>query len=117
MTMVERMARTRRVVIREDARWKSGDRKPDAGKGGRPAELVVARGLGQVGGANEIGKLVDQAIDANPKSVQDFLAGKQAAAQSLVGQVMKLSRGKADPQLVGKMVAERLAAMKLATEK
>jgi aspartyl-tRNA(Asn)/glutamyl-tRNA(Gln) amidotransferase subunit B len=44
--------------------------------------------------------------------VQDFLAGKQAAAQALVGQVMKLSRGKADPQLAGKLVAEKLAARK-----
>ena len=81
-------------------------------KGGRPGELVAARGLGQIGGADEIGALVDQAIQANPKSVQDFLAGKQAAAQSLVGQVMKLSRGKADPQLAGKLVAERLAVRK-----
>jgi aspartyl-tRNA(Asn)/glutamyl-tRNA(Gln) amidotransferase subunit B len=81
-------------------------------KGGKPAELVAARGLGQMGGADEIGKLVDQAMAANPKSVQDFLAGKQAAAQALVGQVMKLSRGKADPQLAGKLVAEKLAARK-----
>ena len=57
-------------------------------------------------------ELVDQAMAANPKSVQDFLAGKQAAAQALVGQVMKLSRGKADPQLAGKLVAEKLAARK-----
>ena len=81
-------------------------------KGGRPAEWVAARGLGQVGGADEIGKLVDQALESNPKSVQDFLTGKQAAAQALVGQVMKLSRGKADPQLAAKLVAEKLAARK-----
>ena len=80
--------------------------------GGRPAELVAARGLGQMGGADEIVKLVDQAIAASPKTVQDFLSGKQAAAQSLVGQVMKLSRGKADPQLAAKIVAEKLAALK-----
>ncbi|MFZ4395989.1 MAG: Asp-tRNA(Asn)/Glu-tRNA(Gln) amidotransferase subunit GatB [Kiritimatiellia bacterium] len=81
-------------------------------KGGSPAGLVAARGLGQVGGADEIGRLVDQAMEANPKTVQDFLAGKQAAAQALVGQVMKLSRGKADPQLAGQLVAEKLAAQK-----
>ena len=86
-------------------------------KGGRPAELVATRGLGQIGNADEIGSWVDQILAENPKSVQDFLAGKQAAASFFVGQVMKRSRGKADPQLVGKMVAERLAAMKLATEK
>ena len=81
-------------------------------KGGRPADLVAARGLGQVGGADEIGRWVDQAIETNPKSVQDFLGGKQAAAQSLVGQVMKLSKGKADPQLAAKLVAEKLATRK-----
>jgi len=81
-------------------------------KGGRPAELVAARGLGQVGGADEIGRLVDQAIESSPRTVQDFLAGKQAAAQALVGQVMKLSRGKADPKLAGKLVVERLTAQK-----
>jgi aspartyl-tRNA(Asn)/glutamyl-tRNA(Gln) amidotransferase subunit B len=81
-------------------------------KGGSPAALVKARGLGQVGGAEEIGRLADQALDANPKIVQDFLAGKQAAAQALVGQVMKLSRGQADPQLAAKLVAEKLARRK-----
>ncbi len=80
--------------------------------GGSPGERVAARGLGQMGGTDEIGRLVDQAIEANPKTVQDFLAGRQAAAQSLVGQVMKLSRGKADPQLAGRLVAERLAERK-----
>jgi aspartyl-tRNA(Asn)/glutamyl-tRNA(Gln) amidotransferase subunit B len=82
--------------------------------GGRPADLVAARGLGQVGGADEVGRWADEAVAANPKTVQDFLAGKQAAAAFLVGQVMKLSRGKADPQLAGRLVAERLAARRAA---
>jgi aspartyl-tRNA(Asn)/glutamyl-tRNA(Gln) amidotransferase subunit B len=86
-------------------------------KGGRPAELVAARGLGQIGNADEIGSWVEQVLAENPKSVQDFLAGKQAAASFFVGQVMKRSRGKADPQLVGKLVADRLAMKKPATEK
>lgn len=81
-------------------------------QGGRPAEIVAARGLGQVGGAGEIAAWADQAIQANPRSVRDFLAGKQAAAQALIGQVMKLSRGKADPKLAARLVAEKLAAMK-----
>ncbi len=80
--------------------------------GGNPALLVTARGLGQMGDADEISRLVDQTLEANPRIVQDFLGGKQAAAQALVGQVMKLSRGKADPQLASKLVAEKLAARK-----
>jgi len=81
-------------------------------QGGSPKERVASRGLGQVGGAEEIASWAEQAIASNPKIVQDFLAGKQVAAQALVGQVMKLSRGKADPQLAGKLVFERLAARK-----
>ena len=53
---------------------------------------------------------VDQAIAANPGPVADFKAGKKAAAGFFVGQVMKLSKGKADPKIVGKLVAQKLAA-------
>ena len=54
---------------------------------------------------------VDQAIAANPGPVADFKAGKKAAAGFFVGQVMKLSKGKADPKLVGPLVAKKLAAL------
>ena len=53
---------------------------------------------------------MDQAIAANPGPVADFKAGKKAAAGFFVGQVMKLSKGKADPKIVGKLVAQKLAA-------
>lgn len=78
-------------------------------QGGMPAALVQARGLGQVSDTAALERLVEQAIAENPKSVADFRAGKKAAAGFFVGQVMKLSKGKADPQLVGKLVAEKLA--------
>ena len=52
---------------------------------------------------------MDQAIAANPRSVADYKAGKKAAAGFFVGQVMKLSKGKADPKLVGAIVARKLA--------
>jgi len=48
--------------------------------------------------------LVAAAMADNPNSVNDWLAGKKAAAGFLVGQVMKRSRGKADPKLVGKLI-------------
>ena len=79
--------------------------------GGDPEAIVKARGLGQVSDEGALAGFVDQAIAANPKSVADFKAGKKAAAGFFVGQVMKLSHGKADPKLIGKMVAERLAKM------
>jgi len=78
-------------------------------KGGMPKAIVDARGLGQVSDASALQALVDAAIAANPKSVADFKAGKKAAAGFFVGQVMKASKGKADPKLVGRLVAETLS--------
>ena len=78
-------------------------------KGGDPEAIVKERGLGAESDASALEAFVEQAIAANPKSVADFKAGKKAAASFFVGQVMKLSKGKADPKVVGKLVAERLA--------
>jgi aspartyl-tRNA(Asn)/glutamyl-tRNA(Gln) amidotransferase subunit B len=77
-------------------------------KGGMPKALVEARGLGQVSDTSALEAFVQQAIASNPKSVEDYKAGKKAAAGYFVGQVMKLSKGKADPKLVGELVAHAL---------
>ena len=78
-------------------------------KGGDPEAIVKERGLGAVSDSGALEAFVDQAIAANPKSVADFKAGKKAAAGFIVGQVMKLSKGKADPKAVGQMVARKLS--------
>ncbi|HWF57088.1 MAG TPA: Asp-tRNA(Asn)/Glu-tRNA(Gln) amidotransferase subunit GatB [Candidatus Dormibacteraeota bacterium] len=78
--------------------------------GGDPAELVAERGLGQVGDADELGAIVGEVIEANPKACDDFRAGRHAALQSLVGQVMKATRGRADARLVTALLRERLSA-------
>jgi aspartyl-tRNA(Asn)/glutamyl-tRNA(Gln) amidotransferase subunit B len=78
-------------------------------KGGMPGALVEARGLGQVSDTATLETFVARVISENPKSVESYKAGKTAAAGFLVGQVMKLSQGKADPQLVSRLVAEKLA--------
>ena len=80
-------------------------------KGGDPEAIVKERGLGAVSDAGALEAFVDQAIAANPNVVADYKAGKKAAAGFFVGQVMKLSKGKADPKVVGPMVACKLAAM------
>jgi aspartyl-tRNA(Asn)/glutamyl-tRNA(Gln) amidotransferase subunit B len=80
-------------------------------KGGDPEAIVKERGLGAVSDTAALEAFVDQAIAANPKSVEDFKAGKKAAAGFFVGQVMKLSKGKADPKVVGGIVAKKLAAL------
>lgn len=79
-------------------------------KGGDPEAMVKQRGLGQVSDTGAIAALVDEAIAENAKSVEDYRKGKLAAAKFIVGQVMKKSKGKADPQLVTKLLEERLAA-------
>ena len=79
-------------------------------KGGDPEAIVKERGLGAVSDTAALEAFVDQAIAANPGPVADFKAGKKAAAGFFVGQVMKLSKGKADPKIVGKLVAQKLAA-------
>lgn len=78
-------------------------------KGGDAEKIVEERALGAVSDAGALEALVDQAIAANPGPVQDFKNGKKAAAGFIVGQVMKLSKGKADPKLVGGIVARKLA--------
>ena len=80
-------------------------------KGGDPEAIVKERGLGAVSDTAALEAFVDQAIAANPGPVADFKAGKKAAAGFFVGQVMKLSKGKADPKLVGPLVAKKLAAL------
>ncbi len=80
-------------------------------KGGDPEAIVKERGLGAVSDTSALEAFVDQAIAANPGPVADFKAGKKAAAGFFVGQVMKLSKGKADPRLVGGIVAKKLAAL------
>ena len=74
-----------------------------------PATIVRREGLTQVADAGALEALVDQAIAANPKAVADFKGGKAAAAKSLVGQVMKASRGKANPAMVDRLVQEKLS--------
>ena len=80
-------------------------------KGGDPEAIVKERGLGAVSDTGALEAFVDQAIAANPGPVADFKAGKKAAAGFFVGQVMKLSKGKADPKIVGGIVARKLAAL------
>ncbi|MCL1856640.1 MAG: Asp-tRNA(Asn)/Glu-tRNA(Gln) amidotransferase subunit GatB [Kiritimatiellaeota bacterium] len=77
-------------------------------KGGSPEAMVKERGLGQVSDTAAIEKFAAEVVAANPKVVDDFKNGKQAALQFLVGQVMKLSRGKANPQLAAAAIQKEI---------
>jgi aspartyl-tRNA(Asn)/glutamyl-tRNA(Gln) amidotransferase subunit B len=76
--------------------------------GEAPAAIVEKKGLVQVSDTSVIEKLCDEAIASNPASAADFRAGKVAALNFLKGQVMKLSKGKANPGLVGELLERRL---------
>jgi aspartyl-tRNA(Asn)/glutamyl-tRNA(Gln) amidotransferase subunit B len=76
---------------------------------GRPAsQIVEEKGLAQISDAEEISPIVEQVIADNPGPVAEYLAGKEAVLRFLVGQVMKATRGKANPQLVTKLLEEKL---------
>lgn len=77
-------------------------------EGGNPAKIVQERELSQVNDTGAIEDFADQAIAENSDSVEDFRAGKEKALQYLVGQVMRLSRGKANPQQVLTILREKL---------
>jgi aspartyl-tRNA(Asn)/glutamyl-tRNA(Gln) amidotransferase subunit B len=78
----------------------------DTGKS--PALIVQEKGLAQVSDTGAIEKFCDEAIAANPKSVADYKSGKVAALNALKGQVMKLSKGKANPAVAGEILERKL---------
>jgi aspartyl-tRNA(Asn)/glutamyl-tRNA(Gln) amidotransferase subunit B len=78
---------------------------------GRSAvEIVKERGLEQVSDTSAIEALAEEVIQANPGPAADFRAGKVAALNFLKGQVMKLSKGKANPQLAGEILQKKLSS-------
>jgi len=70
--------------------------------------LVKELGLEQVSDTGALQAMVDEVIAANPQSVADFKAGKDRAVGFLVGQIMKKSRGKANPSMVNQMIMKKL---------
>ena len=71
-------------------------------------ELIEKRGLRQISDAGAIEKLVDEVLASNAKQVEDYRAGKDKAFNSLVGQVMKASKGKANPAQVNELLRRKL---------
>jgi aspartyl-tRNA(Asn)/glutamyl-tRNA(Gln) amidotransferase subunit B len=78
--------------------------------GKSPAAIVRERGIEQLSDVSAIEALCEQVIAANPKPVADFRAGNVASLNFLKGQVLKLSKGKANPQLVGEILERKLKA-------
>ena len=82
-----------------DALW-AGEGEVDA--------IIEKRGLKQLSDSGEIEKIVDAVLAVNARSVEEFRAGKDKAFNALVGQVMKASKGKANPAQVNDMLRKKL---------
>jgi aspartyl-tRNA(Asn)/glutamyl-tRNA(Gln) amidotransferase subunit B len=83
-----------------DAMW-TGEGDPDA--------IIDKRGLRQISDAGALEAIVAEVVAANPKSVEEFRAGKEKAVNALVGQVMKATKGKANPAQVNELLRKKLA--------
>ena len=80
---------------------------------GQTAEAIVeAKGLAQISDEGALGQIVDGVIAANPDEVASYLGGKDALIGWFVGQVMRETRGKANAQVVGEMLRDRLEAQR-----
>ena len=72
-------------------------------------QLIETKGLKQLNDSDALGKIVDTVLAANPKNVEEYRAGNSKALNALVGQIMKASQGKANPQQVNEMLRSRMS--------
>jgi aspartyl-tRNA(Asn)/glutamyl-tRNA(Gln) amidotransferase subunit B len=71
--------------------------------------IIDAKGLKQISDSGALEAIIDQVLSANQKSVEEFRAGKEKAFNALIGQIMKATQGKANPQQVNKLLTEKLS--------
>jgi aspartyl-tRNA(Asn)/glutamyl-tRNA(Gln) amidotransferase subunit B len=79
--------------------WKSGE---------SPKIIVEKKGLAQISDPAEVEKIVDKVIEASPNQVEQYRAGKNKLFGFFVGQIMKESKGQANPDIVNKFLKEKL---------
>ncbi len=77
--------------------------------GAAPKSIVEQKGLAQISDAGAIESIVDKVIAENPKQVEQFRGGKDKVLSFFVGQVMRATRGKANPEIVNKLLKEKLS--------
>jgi len=89
----------------------SAEAAPGAGEAADAVDRIIdEKGLRQISDSSALAPLVDRVLAENAKSVQEYRAGKEKAFNALVGQVMKASRGKANPQQVNELLRSKLDA-------
>ncbi len=80
--------------------------------GKTPSQIVEEKGLKQITDTGEIEKVIYEVIKENPKPVSQYLNGKKQVMGFLIGQIMKKTRGKANPKIASKILIEKLNALK-----
>jgi aspartyl-tRNA(Asn)/glutamyl-tRNA(Gln) amidotransferase subunit B len=81
-----------------------------AATGREPAEIVLERGLEQLSDESAVSSAIDVALESNSEAVSSYRGGKPSALGFLVGQVMKVTKGRANPGLVNKLLRDRLGS-------
>jgi aspartyl-tRNA(Asn)/glutamyl-tRNA(Gln) amidotransferase subunit B len=82
------------------------------GSGRSPRQIAEEAGMAQLSDVDSIRPVVEEAIAQNPKAVGDYLEGKETAVRFLIGQVMKVTRGEANPQIVSDLLTEKLESLR-----
>jgi aspartyl-tRNA(Asn)/glutamyl-tRNA(Gln) amidotransferase subunit B len=77
-------------------------------EGGEVDAIIEAKGLKQMSDTGELERILDEVLAANPKSVEEYRAGKEKAFNALVGQAMKATKGKANPAAVNELLKKKL---------
>ena len=80
--------------------------------GASPKRIAEESGTSQISDTDAIGLAVAEAISANPKPVEEYLDGKETVMRFLVGQVMRITKGRANPKLASDELNRRLDALK-----
>ena len=76
--------------------------------GGNPEKIVKEKGLVQISDPNVLVPIITEVLDKNPQSIEDFKNGKDRAIGFLVGQIMKATKGQANPPMVNKILLEEI---------
>ena len=71
--------------------------------------IIEAKGLKQISDTGALEAIIDEVLAANPKSVEEFRAGKEKAFNALIGQAMKATKGKANPAQVNELLKKKLS--------
>ena len=79
--------------------------------GGDPSNIIRERGLTELKDESEIEGIIDSVIDDNPKAVDDYKKGKKASVKFLVGQTMRKTGGRLDPEVIGGIIEKKLSVL------